>query len=275
MTNTKDLLNQLVKTSFKLRYNNSILGIIWVILKPFLMFLIMYFVWSNLFGNKESYFAPKLMLGIVLWTFFNEGIIFGMNGLLDKAGIILKINFNRQIAVLASTLMAVINLSINFVLFIIIFAISNALNKLPFLAVNDLGNYFVGILIFLVAVFALYLVILGTSYFLSIIVVRFRDLQHIMELFFAIFYWITPVLVSYTQANAMSSTGNVYKTVLFNNPIGWPIEFGRSLIILNTPIANSQVTVAQVFLLLGIGIALIILGNLYFKNKVKAIAEYF
>lgn len=272
MSNTKDLLKQLVKTSFKLRYNNSVLGLIWVILKPFLMFLILYFVWTNLFGNKESYFAPKLMLGIVIWTFFNEGVIFGMNGLLDKASIILKVNFNRQIAVISSSLMSVINLTINLVLFVFIFAISNTAKSEHFLGATNPGNYLIGMILFLLFLFALYLIILGISFFLSIIIVRIRDLQHVMELFFAMYYWLTPVLFTYAF---VVNSNNIFYALVINNPIGWPIEFGRSLIVMNQSLSSSVVGIDKLVLLLAMGVFLIVIGNYFFKKKVSSIAEYF
>lgn len=263
----KDLLIQLVKTSFKLRYNNSLLGFVWVILKPFLMFLINYFVWTNLFPSNIEFFAPKLMLGIVIWTFFQEGIVFGMNGLLDKAAIILKVNFNRQIAVVASTLMAVINFLINMVLFFIIFMIYNVATGRSILLGISPFDFILHIFLFAVVMCILYVFILGVSMFLSIIMIRLRDLQHIMELFFSIAVWLTPVMV---QLDFAKTKSDVYYNILSSNPIGWVIEQGRNLLIFNK-IEN----VSQMIVFLVISIIILVLGNRYFARKVKYVAEFF
>jgi len=248
--NTKDLLFELVRTSFKLRYNNSILGFLWVLLKPFLTFLILYFVWTSFSGSKD-YYPVKLMLGILLFNFLNEGIIFGMNGLLDKAGIILKVNFKRHIAVIASTLMAVINLVINMVLFTVIFVIyvmtslanqrgMNGFESIVF-EVNKLGNnlggFGISILYFILLVSILYVFILGASFFLSIIIIRLRDLQHIFELFFTLLFWATPIV--YQLSDIIQKP---FGKIVALNPLGFLIESARQTLIYNN-ISNLKVTI--------------------------------
>jgi len=53
-----DLLKELVKTRFKLRYNNSILGFIWVLMKPLLNFLILYTIFTGFkLGSHDPAFA--------------------------------------------------------------------------------------------------------------------------------------------------------------------------------------------------------------------------
>jgi len=270
--NTKDLITQLVKTSFKLRYNNSFLGFIWVFIKPFVSFLVNYIVWTTLFQIKEEYFALKLMLGIMMWTFLNEGIIFGMNGLLDKAGIILKVNFPRYTAIIASTLMSVINFVINIILFMIIFGIYNFTTS----GVIMNGFDIIGILIALTGIFismiTTYLICLSLSYFLSIIVIRVRDLQHILELFFSIAFWFTPILVSaeLVLASNPDNVNSLYYKVLINNPFGWIIDFARNSVIYGN--FNGIDKVLWVLLVVTI---LSILGSYYFERKVKTVAEYF
>lgn len=277
--NTKDLLFELVRTSFKLRYNNSVLGLVWVILKPFLMFLIQFFVWSTIAQANNNYFPVKLLLGIVIFTFLNEGIIFGMNGLLDKAGIILKVNFKRHIAVIASTIMAVINFCINMALFVIVFLIyiaTGLAQEKGITAMASLSYEFtqffthldthiveIGYFIFIISI--LYMFILGASFVLSILIVRLRDLQHIFELFFSILFWATPIFYTLKQVEN-SSFGQIVKY----NPFGLLIESARGTLIFNQII---NVPAMLVFFLLSI--ILLLLGYRYFKIKVKRVAEYF
>ena len=277
--NTKDLLFELVRTSFKLRYKNSVLGLVWVILKPFLMFLIQYFVWSTIANANNNYFPVKLMLGIVIFTFLNEGIIFGMNGLLDKAGIILKVNFKRHIAVIASTIMAVINFVINMALFTIVFLIyiaTGLANERGVSAITSLSQEFtqffthfdthiveIGYFIFIISI--LYMFILGASFILSILIVRLRDLQHIFELFFNILYWATPIFYTLKQVEN-SSFGQIVKY----NPFGLLIESARGTLIFN------QITnVPEMLISFVLSIIVLLLGYRYFKVKVKRVAEYF
>ena len=98
-TNHRDLLFELIRTNFKLRYNNSILGFLWVLMKPFLYFLMLFIVFTAFRGGEVSaQYGANLLLGIIVYTLVNEGIIFGMHALTDLAGVILKVNFPRPVS---------------------------------------------------------------------------------------------------------------------------------------------------------------------------------
>ena len=68
------LLSELVRTDFKLRYQGSVLGYAWSLLRPLLLFVILYVVFVKFlkFGAGVPHFPVYLLLGIVLWNFFNE-----------------------------------------------------------------------------------------------------------------------------------------------------------------------------------------------------------
>ena len=67
------LLRELVITDFKLRYQGSVLGYLWSLLKPLLLFAILYVVFVKLlrFGAGIPHFPVYLLFGIVLWTFLS------------------------------------------------------------------------------------------------------------------------------------------------------------------------------------------------------------
>ena len=93
MFNYIELLSQFISTDFKLRYKNSYLGIVWIILKPLAMFGVIYLIWSNIFKMDESY-KMGLLLGIIIMNTFSEAVLMGLTSLMSKAGIILKIKFS-------------------------------------------------------------------------------------------------------------------------------------------------------------------------------------
>ena len=68
------LLRELVKTDFKLRYQGSLIGYLWSILKPLLLFLVMYLVFVRFlkFGGEIPHFAIALLLRITIFNFFSE-----------------------------------------------------------------------------------------------------------------------------------------------------------------------------------------------------------
>jgi ABC-2 type transport system permease protein len=264
--NSKDLLIELIKTNFKLRYNNSLLGFIWVLIKPFAMFTILYFVWTAFRGDVGDNYQVKLLLGIILYTFVNEGIIFGMNGLLDKSHIILKVNFPREIAVLSSVAMAVINLSINLVVFGI------------FCAFNQISLTFQGVAVFFLLIVIFAAVIYGMSLFMSIILIKLRDLQHITELFFQLLFWGTPIFYELGEGSGM--VGGRIGQLISLNPLGWLIQIARKLLISSDfsyiLIYGREVSILLlIFALLVLSIILVISGRIFFTHQVRKVAEFF
>ena len=113
------LLKELVKTDFKLRYQASILGYIWSLLRPLLLFLILYIVFAKILkvGDNIPHYPVYLLLGIVLWNFFIEVTTGSIGSIVGKADLIRKINFPKYIIVLALSLAAVINLHTRRVIF--------------------------------------------------------------------------------------------------------------------------------------------------------------
>jgi ABC-2 type transport system permease protein len=115
------LLRELVITDFKLRYQGSVLGYVWSLLKPLMLFAIMYVVFIHFlrFGNGIPHFAVALLLGIVMWTFFTEATNQGMQAIVGRGDLIRKINFPKYIIVISGTVSALINFLLNLVVIII------------------------------------------------------------------------------------------------------------------------------------------------------------
>lgn len=68
------LLREMVKTDFKLRYQGSAIGYLWSILKPLMMFTIMYLVFIRFLrlGGNIPHFPVALLLANVIWSFFQK-----------------------------------------------------------------------------------------------------------------------------------------------------------------------------------------------------------
>ncbi len=73
------LLREMIKTDFKLRYQGSLIGHLWSILKPMLLFTIMYLVFVRFlrFDDGTPHYAVGLLLGMVTWNFLQKQLIWG------------------------------------------------------------------------------------------------------------------------------------------------------------------------------------------------------
>ena len=109
------LLKELVKTDFKLRYQGSLMGHLWSILKPLMLFAVMYtvFIYFLRFGGDVPHFAVALLLGMVLWTFFTETTGMGLTSIVGRGDLLRKLSFPSQIIVVSVSINALINLVIN------------------------------------------------------------------------------------------------------------------------------------------------------------------
>lgn len=211
------LLRELVVTDFKLRYQDSILGFVWSLLKPLLMFAILYFVFGKLLkiGSNIEHYAVYLLLGIVLWNFFAEATSQGLSAIVARGDLIRKINFPKYIIVVSGTISALINLGLNMIIIVIFMLI----NGVPFMGTIPL---------FLLSVAELYIFALAIAFFLAAANVRYRDVGHIWEIIIQAAFYATPILY---PASLLISLAGVFGKILMLNPVAQIIQDGRYSII--------------------------------------------
>ena len=115
------LLRQLVITDFKLRYQGSVLGYLWSLLKPLFLFIILYTVFVNFLriGSTIPNFPIYLLLGIVLYSFFSEMTSLSLTSIVSRADLIRKIRIPRWIIVVSASITALINIGINLIVVLI------------------------------------------------------------------------------------------------------------------------------------------------------------
>lgn len=254
--NTVDLIYELFRTDFKLRYNDSILGFLWVLMKPFSIFLIMYLVLTKVFPSTEPNFALYLLIGNVFVTFWTDGTVMGMDSLISRAGLITKVNFPRYTVLFSSTAIAVVNFLINMSVVTIFLIFSNVIPS------------FLQVMWFIFCSIVLYLLIIVVSMFLSVIYVRFRDLKQIWELVNQLVFWSTPVFYSFREVIKKSFFVDWLLTKL--NPLSIFLISGR-----NALIQQDIILQPNVFIWFGIIIIIGIFGYVFYTRSIKKIAEFF
>lgn len=254
------LLRELVITDFKLRYQGSVLGYTWSLLKPLFLFAIMYVVFGLLvkLGSIEHY-AVYLLLGIVLWTFFAEATNQGMNSITGRGDLLRKINFPKYILVLSTTISALINLTLNLVIVAVL------------MAVNGVELHLSGLLVF-VYIFEIYVLALGLALFLSALNVKYRDTGHIWEIIMQAAFYATPII--YPLAVVVQKS-EVAAKVLLMNPVAQAIQDARYALITRETITIGSLFKDPIYTLIPIVIvvAVFALGVLYFKKNSKRFAE--
>jgi ABC-2 type transport system permease protein len=253
------LLRELVVTDFKLRYQGSVLGYLWSLLKPLLLFLILYVVFVKFlrFGGSIPHFPIYLLLGIVLWNFFAEMTSQSVTSIVARGELIRKIRIPRWIIVLSSSVSAMINLILN-LLVVAVFMIWNGVDLM-------------GTAIWFPFVLAqIYVFALGVSLFLAALYVRYRDVGPIWEVILQAAFYITPIIYPLSLITNLE-----LQRLILLSPIAQAIQDAR-----NALVTSETLTVAEVFgsstarlLPIAISVAVLVGGVLYFKKEAKNFAE--
>ena len=191
-----------------------------------------------------------LLLGIILWNFFAEATLIGMNSLLAKRDLITKIYFPRSIIIFASTLSSLVTLLLNLVIFFIFMAMSGVVIQPE-------------ALFFIIYIIELYLIATGVTFLLASLYLHFRDLQHIWEILLQIGFWLTPIIYPVTIVPLQ------YHRTLFLNPLARIIEYSRDIFIRHH-IPEFGLNLA----LMAMSALIFIFGYSIFKSQSKKIAEY-
>ena len=259
------LLRELVKTDFKLRYQGSMLGMAWSVLKPLMLFAVMYVVFVRFlrFGAGIPHFAVSLLLAQTLWAFFQEATSQGMQAIVGRGDLLRKLKFPKYIVVVSSTVSALINLVISLFV-VLIFMIVNGVEFRP------------TILLFPLVVVELYIFALGITFLLSTMFVRFRDIGHIWDVIMQAWFYATPIIYPLTQ---LINVGwlSVAKLVLMLNPIAQIIQDARYLVVTTQTetiwgLVGQQCWLLKLIPLLIIAIVLLV-GVTVFRRRSPYFAE--
>ena len=257
------LLRELVITDFKLRYQGSALGYVWSLLKPLMLFAIMFVVFVHFlrFGDGIPHYAVALLLGTVMWTFFTEATNQGMQAIASRGDIIRKINFPKYIIVVSGTISALINLLLNLIV-VFIFMIFDGV------------HFGLSLFLFPVSIILLYAFALGLAFFLSAVFIKFKDISHLWEVFLQGLFYATPIL--YPLSLVIKSAGLWAGQLLMLNPIAVLIQSARADVVGH----ENTVTADQVFsnpLWLAVPYLIILLvivvATVYFKRNQSKFAE--
>lgn len=257
------LLRELVVTDFKLRYQGSVLGYLWSLLKPLLLFTILYIVFVKFLrfdrGSGVDHFSVYLLLGVVLWSFFTEATTQGMSAIVSRGDLIRKINFPKYIIVISGTLSALINLILNLVVVMI------------FVLFNGVPVHF-SMLILPVNILELYLFALAIAFLLSAMYVKYRDVSHIWEVFLQAAFYATPILYS---VGMVVSQSKIAAQILLLNPVAQTIQDARYNTITHASITTPSLihNVAVAIIPYAIVVILIVFASWYFKKEQKYFAE--
>lgn len=245
---------------FKLRFFGSVLGYLWQLMRPLLLFGVLYAVFTQFvkLGAGIQYYPAILLTGIVLFTFFSDATARSVTAVLDRENLVRKIEFPRLVVPIAVILLAYFNLVLNLLAVLVFVLLTGVDVRVEWLALP--------LLLIPLGMFAS-----GLAMLLSALYVRFRDVQPIWEVLLQVAFYGSPILYVIDQL----PSEQLRHLVIWFNPLATILVQARHWLIDQSAPTASQVAGGVEYLLIPAAIILGVfaLGFWVFNREAPRIAE--
>lgn len=242
------VFRELVKTDFQLRYQGSFLGMLWSVVKPLMLFAVMYVVFVRFlkFTDGTPTFPISLLCGTCLWNFFSESTSMGMRAIVDRGDLLRKIHFPNYIIVASTTMGSMISLGINLLVVIAFGFFAHA-------------HYTWRVLLVPFNILQLYIIALGFALLLGTLYVYFRDVAHIWEVVLQALFYATPIIYPISMITKNPEFAWAAKIIMLNPSTQVIMDVRHNLLspeyvptvwtMINNPLINLLPYLASIILL--------------------------
>ncbi|HLM33437.1 MAG TPA: ABC transporter permease [Gaiellaceae bacterium] len=253
-----ELLYLISVTEFKKTYFGTVLGYVWSLLRPLLLFAVLLFVFTKIvrLGSGVPHYPVLLLMNVVLFGFFSEATTTAVMSVVTQESVVRKTQFPRLVIPLSVVVTSFFNLAVNLVvvlIFIAAFGVSPAWTWL----------------LFPLIVLVLFVFATAVSMLLASLYVRFRDTAIIWSVVASALFYATPVIYP------IEIVPERYRDLIMLNPLTAIFEQARKWII--DPSAPGAVSAAGGWTHLLPGAAIFLgacaIGAWYFNREAPRIAE--
>jgi ABC-2 type transport system permease protein len=264
------LMFNIARTQWKMRFFGSVLGYVWQLVRPLLLFGVLYVFFtvigqvgqgpSAAVGQPNHFYGAQLLGSIVLYTLFAEATAGSVRSVLDNEVLVRKIQFPRLVIPLSVVLLSLFNLGLNLVV-VLAFALASGVR--PMVSWLELP----------LIIAMLTMLSTGVAMLLSSLFVYFRDIQPIWEVLLQVLFYVSPVIIPITEVQSRLSPQ--LQHLYMANPLAVVLQqFRHAIINAATPSAGAALG-GQVWLLIPIGLTLAIFvsGFVVFNRTAPYVAE--
>jgi ABC-2 type transport system permease protein len=248
----------LSRMEFKLRYFGSVLGYLWSFLRPFLLFGVLYLVFTKIVraGAGVPHYPVLLLFGLVLFNFLADATMMGLPSLVARESLLRKVSFPRASIPIAVTATAAANLALGLGVVLVLALVNDVAVRASWLMIFPL---FLGVFAFAAALALL----------LSVLFVRYRDVQPVWDVALQFVFWGTPII--YT----IDFIPERYRQFVMLNPLAVAVEQGRHWLVGSEVPTAAAVMGSNAKLLLpaAVFVGVIVLSVWTFRRRSASIAE--
>jgi lipopolysaccharide transport system permease protein len=236
----------------KVKYKQTALGFLWVVLQPVCMVLIFTFFFNRALhlpseGLPYSIFTFS---GLVLWNFFSSGLTSAGNSMVTNANIIKKIYFPRIIIPLSG----IISAGFDMLMALMVFIFTLIIFQIP-VSITVIWFWPFAILLTFVAS-------IGAGCWLSALMVKYRDFRYVIPFLMQAFLFLTPVIYPVNML-----THDYIKYMLALNPMY------AALVCFRAPMVSTAISLDLFFISVSSGVLLFAIGLAYFRHTEKYFAD--
>ena len=176
------LLQNLVVRDLKVRYKNSVLGVVWSLLNPLMMMIVFSLVFTIALGEDGiRQYAVFILVGLIPWNFFSSAVQTGTMSILSNATLVKKIYFPRELLTTSAVMVQLVNFGLSF-LILLIFLYGSGIG----LTIHAL---WVPLILLTQIIFTL-----GIALLLSAVNVFYRDVMMILDFTLLALFFLTPIV---------------------------------------------------------------------------------
>jgi ABC-2 type transport system permease protein len=248
----------LTATEFKLRYFGSVLGYLWSLLRPLMLFVILYTVFTKVFrfGGDVPHYAVMLLLGIILWSFFADATGGALPSFVQRESLLRKMAFPRASIPIAVSLTAAANLALGLLVVLVLALVDGVDVTASWLLLLPLIG---GVVVFAAALAVL----------VAALYVPFRDVGPIWEVAQQLIFWGTPIIytIEFVPERA--------REIVMFNPLAVAVQQSRHVLIgPSVPSASAAIGgTGRLLIPLGIFLGVVALSWLVFSRSSRTLAE--
>lgn len=182
------MLRQFVARELKIRYKNSIFGVLWSVVPLIISVLVYTFLFKNVMGKQVDNYSAYALCGIIPWNFFTTTCLDSCQSLLNNYGLMKKVYFPREIVplayVISNSIHFLIGWAFYFTTFYLIWPLALHIH-IPLLP---------GIVWFPLFLVLEFMLVLGLSFWFATFNLYYQDVKYVLQTLFGSFFFLMPVL---------------------------------------------------------------------------------
>lgn len=247
----RELLYFFVWRDVKVRYKQTTLGVLWAVIQPLFAMIIFAFFFGRI-AKLPSDGVPYPLFayaGLLPWTFFANALGSGSMSLMNNSNLITKIYFPRTLIPIAAVVTGLVDFALALLMLVpLLWIWQTALSSMALIGIP-------------VAMTVCLMVAFGLSLWTSALIVRYRDLRHVIPFVVQVWMFATPIVYP------LSMVPERYRWIVKLNPIVSVVESFRSSVF-GGPIDASGLAISLL-----VGLVLIVTGSIYFRYLERIFAD--